>query len=212
MQAIKSLNEKEWFHRDISIGNMGFSLRPECGGAVIKLHDFDLSKSHTSNSGTSHWAGTVPFMPIELLEKRNVPHMIGFEVEALTWTLFWIVRVYTNGEDLNPVKDHPLEDWYGNGNNLEQIARTKYRYLANVDGFTNEFYGDLGDEFRQLARLWYNMRLIQEDERFEKRDGKLLLESVYGMTGFNTIETWMEKKGWNNPRNPCTCKKHCLQE
>ncbi|KAG8912540.1 hypothetical protein FRC01_005047, partial [Tulasnella sp. 417] len=193
MQAIEFLNSMEWFHRDISIGNMGYSLHPKCGGTVIKLHDFDLSKHHTQNSGTSHWAGTVPFMSIELLEETSAPHMIGFEVEALTWTLLWIVRVYTDGEDKNPVKDHPLEHWYGNGNTLQQIADTKRCYLQKTRGFfTNEHYRDLEQEVRDLARLWDRMRRDQLKERDEQESGTLISESVYGMTGFDTIQAWME--------------------
>ncbi|KAG8917156.1 hypothetical protein FRC01_002635 [Tulasnella sp. 417] len=212
-QAIKFLNSMRWFHCDISIGNMGYSVRPGCGGAVIKLHDFDLSKHHTQNSGTSHRTGTVPFMSIELLEETSAPHMIGFEVEALTWTLLWIVRVCTDGEDHNPVKNHPLEDWYGNGNTLEQIANTKRSYLQKTRGFyTNEHYRDLEPEVRDLARLWDRMRRDQLKERDEQENGALLSESVHGMTGFNTIQAWMEKKGWNKPQNACTCQKHCRQE
>ncbi|KAG8920787.1 hypothetical protein FRC01_000588 [Tulasnella sp. 417] len=208
-EAIKFLNNMGWFHGDISIGNMGFSLHPKCKAAVIKLHDFDLSKRHALNSGTSHWTGTVPFMSIELLEQTNAPHMIGFEVEALTWTLLWIVRVYTNGEDLNPVKDHPLKGWFANGKTLEQIASTKERHLKNLSGYTNEFYRELEDQFYDLAWLWDDMRQAQWVERRQKRD-KVISEAVYGMTGFNKIEGWMRENGWDTPRRPCSCKQHCL--
>ncbi|KAG8920788.1 hypothetical protein FRC01_000589 [Tulasnella sp. 417] len=210
MQAIKFLNENEWFHRDISIGNMGFSLRPECGGAVIKLHDFDLSMHHTSNSATSHWTGTVPFMSIELLSQTSAPHMIGFEVEALTWTILWIVLVYTNGEDKNPVADHPLKGWFSNTRTLKEIAETKAMHLTKSIGLTNDFYKDLNRELRGLVKEWRQMREDQVNERDKQNCDTLISEHVYGMPCFDTIQEWMKKQRWDEPRKACTCGKHCL--
>ncbi|KAG8896791.1 hypothetical protein FRC01_011621, partial [Tulasnella sp. 417] len=141
MQAIKFLNDMQWYHCDISVGNIGFRFIPNCGGVSIKLHDFDLAKHHnTSNSGGPPPMGTLPFMSIELLERPTSPQMIGFEVEALLWTLLWIVRVYTNGEGKHPDADHPLRDWFANGRTPKDIAASKSRYLQLILGYTNEFY------------------------------------------------------------------------
>ncbi|KIO26883.1 hypothetical protein M407DRAFT_23827 [Tulasnella calospora MUT 4182] len=210
MQAINFLNDMQWYHRDISIGNMGFSIHPDCGGVLIKLHDFDLSKHHSSNSGAPHWTGTLPFMSIELLEQPTVEHKIGFEVEALIWTLLWIVRVYANGVDENKPADHPLRTWFTHGNNLESLAAAKMRYLQMLVGYTNEFYGELEVDMADLAFQWHDMRNDQLKERRRKNKPKLLSESLYEMPGFITIQEWMTEKEWNSPREPCSCGEHCV--
>ncbi|KAG8905410.1 hypothetical protein FRC01_008368, partial [Tulasnella sp. 417] len=210
---IRFLNDMQWYHCDISVGNIGFRFIPNCGGVSIKLHDFDLAKHHhTSNSGGPHPMGTLPFMSIELLERPNAPQMIGFEVEALCWTLFWIVRVYTNGEDKHTDEDHPLRDWFANGRTPESIALSKCAYLRKVVGYTNEFYRDMEGQFRDLARTWHLMLYAQWNERHEQRNDTLLSESLYGMLGFNKFQDWMESKGWNTPKQPCTCGKHSVQK
>ncbi|KIO26886.1 hypothetical protein M407DRAFT_23830 [Tulasnella calospora MUT 4182] len=210
MQAIRFLNDMQWFHRDISIGNMGFSVLPQCGGVLIKLHDFDLSKRRSSNSGAPHWTGTLPFMSTELLLNPKAEHKIGFEVEALMWTLLWIVRVYTDGADNHKVANHPLKNWFAGGNDLKTIAGVKLIHLEGFHGFTNEFYRELEKDMRGLATQWDDMRTAQRKDRRERGDLSLLSESVYGMPGFITIEDWMTGKGWNKPREPCSCGEHCV--
>ncbi|KAG8943667.1 hypothetical protein FRC00_011027, partial [Tulasnella sp. 408] len=186
MQAIGFLNDMDWYHRDISIGNIGFSSLPECGGVLIKLHDFDLSKNHSSNSGAPHWTGTLPFMSIELLEQPKIHHRIGFEVEALMWTLLWIVRVYTNGEDKTKVGDHPLKVWLSG--NLGSVAAEKKNYLQKINGYTNEFYGELEEQMADLAGQWNELRNDQWKERRRSNNPLLIWESLYEMPGFLTIQ------------------------
>ncbi|KAG9039014.1 hypothetical protein FS837_001078 [Tulasnella sp. UAMH 9824] len=139
LQAIKFLNDRGWFHRDIRVGNMGFAIVPECEGVLVKLHDFDLSKQRGSVSGTSHWTGTLPFMSIELLRSSQTEHMIGFDMEALLWTLLWIVRVYTDGKITFKVADHPLIRWFSN-DDLRVIASSKQDYLRDLENLTNTWY------------------------------------------------------------------------
>ncbi|KAG9047171.1 hypothetical protein FS837_002863 [Tulasnella sp. UAMH 9824] len=207
MQAIGFLNDMEWYHRDISIGNIGFSSLLKCGGVLIKLHDFDLSKNHSSNSGAPHWTGTVPFMSIELLEQPETHHRIGFEVEALMWTLLWIVRVYTNGEDKTTVGDHPLKLWLSN--NLGSVAAEKKNYLQKISGYTNEFYRELEEQIADLAAEWNEMRNDQWKERRRANKPLLISESLYETPGFLKIQDWMTEKGWNEPSQRCSCGKHC---
>ncbi|KAG8905339.1 hypothetical protein FRC00_013323, partial [Tulasnella sp. 408] len=198
LQAIKFLNDRGWFHSDISIGNMGFAIVPNCEGVLVKLHDFDLSKQHGSVSGTPHWAGTLPFMSIELLEDPQMERMIGFDMEALLWTLLWIVRVYTHGKITFEVAEHPLIRWFSN-DDLRTIASNKQNYLREARGLTNTWYSSIGPELRVLARKWYKMREEQQDARIETNQPKLLLETVYGVEGLIRIENWMEttEQPWN---------------
>ncbi|KIO33716.1 hypothetical protein M407DRAFT_17332 [Tulasnella calospora MUT 4182] len=79
LQAIKFLRAAGWFHRDISVGYIGFHLVFGCQGVIVKLLDFDLSKEIGSSSKASHGTGTLPFMSIELLENPTAVHVDGKE-------------------------------------------------------------------------------------------------------------------------------------
>ncbi|KAG8905160.1 hypothetical protein FRC00_013432 [Tulasnella sp. 408] len=199
LQAIKFLNGRGWFHRDISIGNMGFAIEPECKGVLVKLHDFDLSKQHGSVSRTSHWTGTLPFMSIELLRNPQMEHMIGFDMEALLWTLLWIVRVYTDGKIMFKVENHPLIRWFS-PDDLRTLASNKQDYLRNPEDLTNTWYSSIEPELYQLVLTWYKMREEQQEARLKTRQFQLLLDTVYGMEGFIRIEDWMKanEQQWNS--------------
>lgn len=147
-------------------------------------------------------------MSIELLEQSTTHHRIGFEVEALMWTLLWIVRVYTNGEDKTKVGDHPFKLWLSS--NLESVAAEKIHYLQRIDGYTNEFYGELEEQMADLAGRWNEMRNDQWKERRRSKNPSLMWESLYGMPGFLTIQGWMTERGWNEPSHRCSCEEqHC---
>ncbi|KIO22315.1 hypothetical protein M407DRAFT_119421 [Tulasnella calospora MUT 4182] len=191
---------------------MGFAMVLPCNGVLVKLHDFDLSKEHGSASVAPHWTGTLPFMSIELLIHPGMEHKVGFDVEALIWTLLWIVRVYTDGQNTFKVKDHPLKNWFSNVD-LAVIGNTKHHYLRGVEGFTNPSYSSLEGELRALVRKLYKMREAQQDTRFETNQPKLILEDVYGLEGLIRIEDWMRTTSprWDVPRNTCPepCGRHC---
>ncbi|KIO23494.1 hypothetical protein M407DRAFT_27022 [Tulasnella calospora MUT 4182] len=215
LQAIKFLNSLGWFHRDISIGNMGFAMVQPCNGVLVKLHDFDLSKEHGSASGAPHWTGTLPFMSIELLTYPDMEHKIGFDVEALIWTLLWIVRVYTDGRNTFKVaKDHPLQNWFSNVA-LADIGSNKHTYLRMVGDFTNQWYAPLENELRELVLEWYEMREAQQKLRRKMNQPRLLCEDVYGLEGLLRIENWMRTtlQRWDVPRNTCPepCGRHCAR-
>lgn len=183
---------------------------------IVKLLDFDLSKRIGSNSGDPHWTGTLPFMSIELLENPNAEHRLGFEVEALIWTLLWIVRVYADGKEAHGKEEHPLIDWFSNRSNFQNIASIKNRYLQpQLLGYTNKWYKELEPEMKGLVQKWYKMRQDLENERMENDNPLLLSDRVYGEEGLQNIENWMvdERVGyrWNKPRNSCRCKKHCTE-
>ncbi|KIO16504.1 hypothetical protein M407DRAFT_246967 [Tulasnella calospora MUT 4182] len=171
LNAIGFLNDNGWFHRDISIGNMGFVTLPECGGVLVKLHDFDLSKAHNSPQDNPHWTGTLPFVAIGLLECQNAKPRIGFDVEALIWTLLWIVQVHGDGEAVDaPFADHPLKDWFDDPTNLHKLATNKRNYLLNPPQgyFTNAFYRPLNRDMKELALAWYNKQAKLLMERLDQ--------------------------------------------
>ncbi|KIO33724.1 hypothetical protein M407DRAFT_17339 [Tulasnella calospora MUT 4182] len=217
VQAIKFLKGAGWFHRDISVGNIGFQLVSGCQGVIVKLLDFDLSKEIGSSSKAPHWTGTLPFMSIELLQfgegvyKRGWVHKLGFEVEALMWTLLWIVRVYVDGKEERDGREHPLTDWFFDYRTLTNVANTKKAYLEGLNGFTNNWYRELEPDFKHLARTWKKMREAQDDERFYTENTTLVSDSMYGDEGFQKIETWMEDWHWNVPKRSCTCTTHCAR-
>lgn len=194
---------------------MGFVILPSCKGVVVKLHDFDLSKRHNSPSEAPHRTGTLPFISIAVLEDPKSKYKIGFEVEALIWTLLWIVRVYADGQGVHTLEDHPLETWFSDQYSLKVLASNKESYLAGTQ-FTNTFYESLEPEMASLAEEWWNMRIIQTRERKKAHDNLLISDRVYGMDGFTTIQTWMmnSERPWNVPRKPCLCKDkaHCAVE
>ncbi|KIO33719.1 hypothetical protein M407DRAFT_17334 [Tulasnella calospora MUT 4182] len=177
LQAIKFLRGAGWFHRDISVGNIGFQLVPNCQGVIVKLLDFDLSKEIVSSSKAPHGTGTLPFMSIELLEVPEVVHKLGFEVEALMWTLLWIVRVYVDGQEEYD-GDHPLINWFSNYRTVENVAYTKMAYLQRARGFTNDWYRELELQMRSLARTWHEMRKDQCKMRFQAEDDYLVSDSM----------------------------------
>ncbi|KIO33723.1 hypothetical protein M407DRAFT_17338 [Tulasnella calospora MUT 4182] len=210
LQAINFLKGAGWFHRDISVGNIGFQLVPNCGGAIVKLLDFDLSKEIGSSSNAPHWTGTLPFMSIELLEVPKVVHKLGFEVEALMWTLLWIVRVYVDGKEEYD-GNHPLIGWFLDYRTVENVAITKKDYLQRIKGFTNDWYKGLELQMRSLARTWHEMRDGQRKMRIKADDEHLVSDSMYGDEGFQEIENWMLDAGWNVPARRCTCGTHCAR-
>lgn len=131
-------------------------------------------------------------MSLELLENPKAKHRLGFDVEALMWTLLRIVRVYDKGEDNTSITGHPLDQWFSKCYPLPVLAAIKESYLENVTGFTNEHCGTLEKEMQSLAHEWRTMRHDQFIERNEAENGSLLSEAVYGMPGFNRIETWVK--------------------
>ncbi|KAG8918203.1 hypothetical protein FRC01_002000, partial [Tulasnella sp. 417] len=206
LQAIKFLNNQGWFHRDISIGNMGFTTVTGCDGVVVKLHDFDLSEKHGLRSGTPDWIGTLPFMSIELLAQEETDHMIGFDVEALIWTLLWIVKVYTDGKDPFKIRDHPLKDWFSASHSLKTLASIKENCLREARDLTNPWYKTLEAELSSLAWTFHKMREEQQDVRYTTGNNKWMAEDVYGLRGLTRIEEWMttaeHKKAWDVLRKP----------
>ncbi|KAG9049584.1 hypothetical protein FS837_009784 [Tulasnella sp. UAMH 9824] len=176
LSAIGFLNEKKWFHRDISIGNMGFEIL-DCGGVVVKLHDFDLSKRHNSPQDNSHWTGTLPFVAIGLLECPKAKNRIGFDVEALIWTLLWIVRVQGERTAVN-IANHPLKRWFDDPTDLDKLADSKTGYLRNSRGeaLTNLFYRDLEDDIVELASKWLGkLDNLVEERKQQKQEVKSLV-------------------------------------
>ncbi|KAG9048487.1 hypothetical protein FS837_012743 [Tulasnella sp. UAMH 9824] len=210
LQAIKFLNRAGWYHRDISVGNIGFKLDSDCQGVIVKLLDFDLSKEIGSKSKGPHWTGTLPFMSIEILENPEVVHKVGFEVEALIWVLLWIVQVYVEGKEEYGDKEHPLIDWFSNGGKPKNIAAIKHFYLRQLDPFTNDYYQELEPQMRSLSEKWYAMREDLLKMRVEAKDNKLLSDHIYGDEGLQEIETWMiGDQRWDLPKKYCTCGAHC---
>ncbi|KAG8939403.1 hypothetical protein FRC04_006615 [Tulasnella sp. 424] len=169
LNAIGFLNQKKWFHRDISTGNMGFEIL-ECGGVVVKLHDFDLSKRHNSPQDNPHWTGTLPFVAIGLLECPDAKHRIGFDVEALIWNLLWIVQIHGDKTSVD-IANHPLKRWFDDPTDLDKLADSKRGYLRNPRGeaLTNLFYGDLEDDMLELAAKWRGKLDNQAEERLQQR-------------------------------------------
>lgn len=143
-------------------------------------------------------------MAIGLLEEPKSEHRIGFDVEALIWTLLWIVRLYDNGKAADiPLNEHPLRDWFLYPESL------KTQYLANSPKhrFTNTFYKDLEDEMKGLARKWSKMLTQQSDERQEHEEEAWFSEGLYGEEGFDEIQAWMVEHKWNKWER-CSCGKH----
>ncbi|KIO18051.1 hypothetical protein M407DRAFT_32278 [Tulasnella calospora MUT 4182] len=215
LKAIQFLNEKRWYHRDISIGNMGFLTLPECRGVLVKLHDFDLSKNHGSSSETPHWTGTLPFMALGLLKHQESPHRLGYDVEALIWCLLWIVRVYDDGKPaFNELEDHPLRGWFRDWLSLHDLVDRKLAYLQPPTRrpFTNTFYRSLDGVMTHLAWTWaapireWNNLEPSESEGPETGDGGLA--NMYEDSRTVTLQTWMEERDWNRPRSPCSCGDH----
>ncbi|KAG8984059.1 hypothetical protein FRB90_005594, partial [Tulasnella sp. 427] len=130
--AIKFLKAQGLFHRDISVGNIGYEYLPPCHGAIVKLPDLDPSYHHRT--------GTLPLMSIVLLREITQEHKVGFEVETLSWTLMWIVRVYANGQDTSDVSNHPMRSWFTTKYEPNYKAAVKEDYLSARTTFTNEWY------------------------------------------------------------------------
>ncbi|KIO24431.1 hypothetical protein M407DRAFT_101275 [Tulasnella calospora MUT 4182] len=192
---------------------MGFATLRDCQGIVVKLHDFDLSKRHESPPANSHWTGTLPFVAIALLENQDADHQIGFDVEALMWTLLWIVRVYEEGKTVNtPFHPHPLKNWFWNCGSLSDIAAHKKAYLLGEPPhpWTNDFYKDLEPDMRSLATMWSDLLWDQTKARRQK-GGDFLSDKVYGKPGFLSIQGWMKGEGWDEPWEHCLCKHHCAE-
>ncbi|KAG8977563.1 hypothetical protein FRB90_008769, partial [Tulasnella sp. 427] len=143
------------------VGNIGYEYLPPCHGVIVKLRDFDLSKRIDHASGAPHWTGTLPFMSTALLQDTTQEHKVGFEVEALTWTLMWIVRVYTDGKDTTDVSNHPLQSWFSTQLGPEAIAAIKDGYLLPKTTFTNDWYSSLEPQMFDLAITW--RKLIADD-------------------------------------------------
>ncbi|KAG8947055.1 hypothetical protein FRC04_011235 [Tulasnella sp. 424] len=183
----------------------GFARDPNCE----RLLDFDLSNRIGSSSGAPHWTGTLPFMPIELLKHPNAEHQLGFDVEALSWTLLWIVRVYANGKEAHGKKEHPLMGWVSNRYELGVIANIKAAYLERPRGYTTEWYRELEPEIKSLAHTLDKMRRDLVDKRQEEDNDLLLPESIYGAAGFEKIKAWMADNRWDKPRESCPCNAHC---
>ncbi|KIO17251.1 hypothetical protein M407DRAFT_174363 [Tulasnella calospora MUT 4182] len=200
---------------------MGFVTLPRCGGVLVKLHDFDLSKSKSlaSPQNTPHWTGTLPFMAVGLLQAPESGHQIGFDVEALIWTLLWIVKLYDgDGKTAEtPLDEHPLKTWFANPK-LDELADNKIMYLSRPKGFTNKFYEPLEEEMRNLAWMWYwklQDQIKKGQEQIRKgrdHDDSSQSEGLYGKEALTALKKWMGDTEWNKVTNPCQCQTHCAEK
>ncbi|KIO20669.1 hypothetical protein M407DRAFT_29725 [Tulasnella calospora MUT 4182] len=212
LKAIQFLNTKSWYHRDISISNMGFAYEP-CKGVLVKLLDFDLSKQHSSGSDTPHWTGTLPFMAVGLLQDPKSEHVLGYDLEALIWCLLWIVRVYDDGKPtVTKHDDHPLRHWFRDYSSLETLATLKLSYLqsARIEPFTNKFYEGLDAQMADLAWTWVapstGWQNIPPSLRPPAKNGAY--DMIYRGDCAGRLQTWMEEKGWDRPKRLCSCSAH----
>lgn len=182
------------------------SAQPEAVFGLKWLSDFDVSKEIGTRSGALHWTATIPFMATDLLRNPNAVYKVGFDAEALVWTLLWIVRVYTKGEDKHAVPNHhPLARWSSSRYSFVDFAGIKEAYLRERADFTNEWYKELASEIGGLMLQWASIHFDVWDRR-HGQSSSAHAESLYGDEGLKRIETWMEGRCWSAPKKACSCE------
>jgi len=114
-------------HRDISTGNIMCDWR---GGRFwVVLNDFDLAGKtpNDSNSNTSrHRTGTLPFMSLELLIRRELTHRLRHDLESLFYVaVWWAVKTTAAKAD----RDKILASW--NRGSMSNVAVAKKVFLSS---------------------------------------------------------------------------------
>ncbi len=130
----------EMLHRDISLSNLMYEIR---GGSIwLILNDFDLAARVDKDgvplqtSSTKHRTGTLPFMAVDILQNLTTAiHYLRHDLESAFWVALWCLIKFPCSDDPEIEKAKrkallPLEE-----GNLDQITRTKYMIITNLQEF-----------------------------------------------------------------------------
>jgi hypothetical protein len=100
------------YHRDISVGNLGWAARKD-GICVGIPFDFDHARLIDKDGlpSSKHITGTIAFMSVDLLADMTRPHIVRYDYESCFWVAWYIATCYKGGKQLHTVKDHPLLSW-----------------------------------------------------------------------------------------------------
>ncbi|KKF94368.1 Protein kinase domain protein [Ceratocystis platani] len=118
-------------HRDISPNNIIITNPETANGFKGMLIDLDMAKVLDSEpSGAQHRTGTMQFIAIEVLRKKD--HTYRHDLESFFYVLIWMCarQAWSNGfagEEI-PRKDSRLRKW--EIGTFEDIAQTKLGHMA----------------------------------------------------------------------------------
>jgi hypothetical protein len=128
------------YHRDISVGNLGWAVRDET--SVGLPFDFDHARMIDSpdKPSSQHITGTVAFMSLDLLRPSSSPpsHILRFDQESCFWAAWYIAVRYQRGERRVLEQRHRLERWFIG--KVELIYKHKYDLLSEAVSKANQAY------------------------------------------------------------------------
>lgn len=104
VSAISYVHNKGIVHRDLKLENVLFS---EPGSLTVKVVDFGISGKNTTNVHESTTAGSIAFMPPEVISHEDCSADPGIDVWALGCILYAILlgRLPFYGDDEDAFKD-----------------------------------------------------------------------------------------------------------
>ncbi|KAL5521627.1 hypothetical protein ACEPAF_2375 [Sanghuangporus sanghuang] len=139
-ETIRDLYKTGFYHRDISYRNLIIAVDDDTSFRSGFLIDFDCATeiSHIK-SDEAELTGTLPFMPIEMLENNGCKHKYYFDLESLFYVLVWICLT----EDGPRWKDHypqsgyvfegsTLDRWCGGDSIPKQDDNVAFKNIGNI--------------------------------------------------------------------------------
>ncbi|KAL2888420.1 Protein kinase domain protein [Ceratocystis lukuohia] len=146
-------------HRDISPNNIIITNPETANGFKGMLIDLDMAKVLDSEpSGAQHRTGTMQFIAIEVLRKKD--HTYRHDLESFFYVLIWMCarQAWSNGfagEEI-PRKDSRLRKW--EIGTFEDIAQTKLGHMA-VNGL-NEIMEEFPEALDVVKSVCLKIRNI----------------------------------------------------
>ena len=86
------------------------------------LNDFDLAKlvaEMENEPASKHRIGTLPFVAIDILDGKNDPYLLRFDLESFLYVIMWIVARFEDGRD----KYNSLGEWLSGSPTLLRVQK-----------------------------------------------------------------------------------------